>query len=219
MVRSLSHPSEPSSIDPRRIAANTGVVLVHALAFAVLMLPTRWDGDTRQDPRPPPVVVDEYVKPKPIPLTQPPPEIRPVVRPTVAPVEPRVTLPDTPPVDTRPVFETGEIAAIETADAGPPMDSFDAGPQVETLAYAANPAPRYPRTALRAGDEGRVLLKVLVGPDGRPQEVRIERGSGHRDLDKAAREQVLAAWRFHPATRDGRAVAAWALVPIDFVLP
>ncbi len=219
MVRSLFHPSEPSTIDPRRIAANTGVVLVHALAFAVLMLPSGWEGAEPRAPVAPPVVIHDFVKPPPIPPTPPPPEPRPIVRPTVAPVEPRVTLPDIPPVDTRPVFETGEIAAVETADVGPPLDSFDTGPQLETLAYAEHPAPRYPRTALRAGDEGRVLLKVLVGPDGRPQQVLVERGSGHRDLDKAARDQVLAAWRFHPATRDGQAVAAWALVPIDFVLP
>ena len=72
---------------------------------------------------------------------------------------------------------------------------------------------------LRAGDEGTVLLRVLVDETGRPREVSIETSSGHRLLDQAAREQVLAKWRFHPATRQGRAVAAYALVPIDFKLP
>lgn len=222
MVRSLSRPSAASAdatIDPKRIAANTGVVFVHALVFAALMLPSSWEAPPARLRSDPPVVIDEYVQPEPIPTTQPPPDPKPEVKQEVVPVQTPVVVPDTPPVDTRPIFETGEIAAVETADTGPPADTFDTGPQLETLAYDVHPAPRYPRTALRAGDEGRVLLRVLVGPDGRPLEVIVEKGSGHRDLDRAAREQVLAAWRFHPAVRGGRAVSAWALVPIDFVMP
>jgi protein TonB len=49
--------------------------------------------------------------------------------------------------------------------------------------------------------------------------VEIERSSGHRELDRTAREHVLAKWRFHPAQRQGRAISAYALVPIDFRLP
>jgi protein TonB len=58
-----------------------------------------------------------------------------------------------------------------------------------------------------------------VDEQGWPKEVAIETSSGHRDLDRAAREQVLAKWRFHPATRQGRAIPAYALVPIGFSLP
>ena len=64
-----------------------------------------------------------------------------------------------------------------------------------------------------------MLLRVLVDASGRPVEVTVERSSGHRDLDRAAREKVLADWRFHPAQRDGVPVSAYALVPIDFALP
>jgi protein TonB len=48
--------------------------------------------------------------------------------------------------------------------------------------------------------------------------VAIERSSGSRTLDDAAREHILAAWRFHPAMRDGHAIEAWALVPVQFNL-
>ena len=64
-----------------------------------------------------------------------------------------------------------------------------------------------------------MLLRVLVDAFGRPVEVTVERSSGHRDLDRAARDKVLADWRFDPAQRDGVAVPAYALVPIDFTLP
>lgn len=54
--------------------------------------------------------------------------------------------------------------------------------------------------------------------DGRPLRADIERSSGHRALDAAARRQVLAKWRFKPAMQDGHAIQAIGLVPIDFTL-
>jgi len=63
-----------------------------------------------------------------------------------------------------------------------------------------------------------VLLKVLVDLSGKPVQVMIERSSGSRALDDAARKHVLAAWRFHPAMRDGHAIEAWAVVPVRFNL-
>ena len=64
-----------------------------------------------------------------------------------------------------------------------------------------------------------MLLQVLVGIDGRPLDVTIAQGSGHRELDEAAREQVLKRWRFQPAMQGERAVQALGLVPIEFSLP
>ena len=86
------------------------------------------------------------------------------------------------------------------------------------LEYAQAPAPTYPRAALRSGAEGTVLLQVLVDVDGRPLQVGVNRSSGDRRLDVAAREQVLRHWRFRPAMHDGRAVQAIGLVPINFSL-
>jgi TonB family C-terminal domain len=54
--------------------------------------------------------------------------------------------------------------------------------------------------------------------DGSPLRVDIERSSGHRSLDLAARIQVLRQWKFQPATDGGRAVQAVGLVPVDFSL-
>jgi protein TonB len=86
------------------------------------------------------------------------------------------------------------------------------------LEYQQAPAPAYPRDALRDGIQGTVMLQVLVDVDGRPLDVRIQQSSGNRQLDNAARRQVLEHWRFRPAMKDGRAIQAIGLVPIDFNL-
>jgi protein TonB len=59
---------------------------------------------------------------------------------------------------------------------------------------------------------------VLVDESGTPIDVVIEQSSGHTLLDRSAREQVLAGWRFQPAIVDGKAVQAWARVPVSFDL-
>jgi len=87
-----------------------------------------------------------------------------------------------------------------------------------TLEYADAPPPAYPRDALRDGVQGVVMLQVLVDVDGRPLRVDIQRSSGDRRLDLAARKQVLQHWRFRAAMKDGRAVQAIGLVPIAFNL-
>jgi protein TonB len=63
-----------------------------------------------------------------------------------------------------------------------------------------------------------VLLKVLVDVDGKALDVTIQRSSGNRDLDRAAQQHILRHWTFRPAMKDGRAVQAIGLVPIDFKL-
>ena len=60
-------------------------------------------------------------------------------------------------------------------------------------------------------------VRVLVGEDGRPQEVTVGKSSGEAALDDAAMEAVRQ-WRFEPAKRNGVPVRAWAVVPIEFKL-
>lgn len=85
-------------------------------------------------------------------------------------------------------------------------------------AYLANPIPEYPRVSRRMGEEGRVMLRVHVGADGKPLEVTIAKSSGYPRLDDVARETVLRSWRFVPARQGDQAVAGTVRVPIDFTL-
>jgi protein TonB len=84
-------------------------------------------------------------------------------------------------------------------------------------AYLKNPEPDYPSLSKRFGEEGRVILRVLVNPDGQPEQVEIRQSSGHARLDQAALGTVRR-WRFTPARRGSERLAAWVLVPLSFQL-
>ncbi len=84
-------------------------------------------------------------------------------------------------------------------------------------AYLDNPAPSYPPLSRRAGEQGRVLLRVHVTADGLADDVQVRESSGFARLDTAAQETVRR-WRFVPARQGDRQVAAWVIVPINFAL-
>jgi len=86
-----------------------------------------------------------------------------------------------------------------------------------SAAYLDNPPPLYPQSARRLGLEGTVRLDVLVGRNGRPQEIRLARSSDAADLDQAA-QAAVGKWRFVPAKRGDDEVEAWVTVPIRFQL-
>lgn len=66
--------------------------------------------------------------------------------------------------------------------------------------------------------EGRVVIRVLVRADGAVGSVLVDQSSGNPALDRAVVE-AAASWRFQPATRDGVAIDAWAVIPVRFVFP
>lgn len=106
--------------------------------------------------------------------------------------------------------KTSTVAAAKrTPTASRPL-TRDARP------LAGNPAPQYPRNALRAGNEGTVLVRAEVDAAGVPTELELTRRSGDRELDRAALNAVRG-WRFDPAMENGRAVASAVQVPIEFV--
>lgn len=86
------------------------------------------------------------------------------------------------------------------------------------LSVLSSPAPIYPPRARRAGLQGEVVLRIRVGADGLPREVRVIRSSGHAELDRAAQRQVMARWRFEAPQVDGRSIEAWGDVPVRFSL-
>ncbi len=90
-------------------------------------------------------------------------------------------------------------------------------PPLFTAAYLRNPPPRYPLAARRNGDEGQVMLKVLVSAEGAPVRVELDQSSGSSLLDGAALEAVHG-WRFVPARRGVQNVDGWVRVPLVFRL-
>ena len=69
----------------------------------------------------------------------------------------------------------------------------------------------------RLGEEGRVVLKVRVSPQGLPLSIEIRQSSNFTRLDEAARSAV-EHWRFVPAKQGNEAIEAWVLVPLLFSL-
>lgn len=128
-----------------------------------------------------------------------------------APVEaPSPTAISAPPVP--PSLPAAEVVA--SAPPAPPapivLPRFDAD-------YLQNPAPAYPAMARRMGEQGRVLLRVVVRPDGSPDSVVLKQSSGSARLDEAALDAVRR-WRFVPARQGSTPVTAAVLVPIVFSL-
>ena len=85
------------------------------------------------------------------------------------------------------------------------------------VAYLNNPAPEYPALSRRSGEEGRVLMKVLVSTDGAAETVQIEKSSGSERLDQAAMNAVKR-WRFIPAQKNKQPLSAYVLVPMKFCI-
>ncbi len=85
------------------------------------------------------------------------------------------------------------------------------------VAYLNNPAPKYPAIAKRMGEQGRVMLRVLVSVNGAADEVKLLASSGSELLDESA-VKAVRRWKFIPAKLGEAAVAAWVQVPIVFKL-
>ena len=75
--------------------------------------------------------------------------------------------------------------------------------------------PEYPPAALRAQETGIVLLAFLIDVDGSALESKIERSSGSKRLDEAARK-ALGLCKFKPATFDGKPERAWAKIEYEW---
>ena len=80
----------------------------------------------------------------------------------------------------------------------------------------STPDPQYTDQARQARYEGTCILAMIVGPDGKPRNIRVQRGLG-MGLDQKAIEAVQQ-WRFDPATKDGRPVAVQISVEVSFKL-
>jgi bla regulator protein BlaR1 len=68
--------------------------------------------------------------------------------------------------------------------------------------------PQWPEAALSAKRTGTVQLNFLIAPNGKVKESKVERSSGHPDLDEAARTGIEKC-QFQPATKAGKPVQTW----------
>lgn len=85
--------------------------------------------------------------------------------------------------------------------------ALDSGPRVDA-SFKGNRLPEYPAMSRRLGEQGVVVLRVFITPEGRAADVQLVKSSGSARLDRSAMESIRE-WRFVPARQSGRPVGAW----------
>lgn len=88
---------------------------------------------------------------------------------------------------------------------------------VSEIAFLTPPVLEYPFASRRAREQGQVRVRLLVDPQGRPQQLELLRSSGFARLDEAALAAVRAT-RFKPYLDNGVAQAVRVVMPLDFEL-
>ena len=183
-------------------------------------------------PTPPTIAHVVPLQPEPAPAIAKVPDV-----PSVAMQEPSVApqhmpLPPVPPPHPSAPRRAAAAAPPRPAPSSPPTtEAAQPAPQAQPAIVAAGPsvparpvagmasdrAPVYPEIARRRGEQGRVLLRVSVSPEGQAVEVDVAQTSGYPTLDEAA-QSAVRGWRFIPAMQAGTPIAAVADVPVRFRL-
>ena len=216
-----------------------GVVVMHmaglwALHSGLLKRATEWVipvAVVSEVPPPPPPPPPPQIKPPP----PPPPSLparpslaptplalapEPVPQPTQTPAAPP-TVVATAPVNAlvnAPVSATAPVApASSVVVPAPPAAPTKVDLPTTVADYQAKSPPVYPAMSRRMGEQGRVVMRVLIGADGVPQQAEVLQSSGHGRLDRAASDAVMR-WRYVPGKRGGVPETMWFQVPIEFKL-
>jgi periplasmic protein TonB len=164
---------------------------------------------------PPPPELATLVEP-------PPPDLPPPVFPVEAPPPPPPPQPEKPkpqppkPVQKRPPVPQAPVEA-QPQQAAPAAPAAPKTVSASQLGYVVPPNPIYPARSRKAGEQGNVMIRVLIDVTGRPAQVSLQTSSGHPELDQSALSAVRAA-QFRPYAEGGLTQAVWVLVPINFVL-
>lgn len=171
-----------------------------------------------ESPPPAPPKPADTPPPKKIHKPVPKREHRPIHQAKPAPPEPSLAPVETPPT---PPASRPETAAPAPATA-PAVASTPAAPAIpKTVSSGVEcphlPQPDYPMLSKRMGEEGKVMLRILVSERGRIERVDIEKSSGFSRLDEAARQAVLHAV-CKPYLDNGKPVPVYAIQPIRFQL-
>ena len=202
-------------LDAKRIAATSGVIALHVGVLMMLMMPPRIATPEVPDE----VIVIQDWKPLAPPPPPPPPPVHDPVQPHNPVRQPLQVAVQDPVVE--PVDQTPNPIDIVVPDIPQAANTFETGQAASVFVQLVpdiSPAPPYPRMAMQRRLEGKVVLRIHVDASGKPIEVSVENSSGSSILDEAAMQFVKARWHFVPAQQDGRAMEAWALLPIDYVL-
>lgn len=219
-------PAQSSDLSPPQRRALTAVAVLAHVAGAWGLLQVQ---AVQQALAPAaPLLVQWVAAPAPVPQPPPPPPApQPKVQPKTAPVlaaapapvpqqAPSFVVPEPPPqVAVAPAPPSPPAPPAPLAPPAPPASPVSLA--ATDLRYTVPPAQVYPRTSVRLGEQGTVLVRLVVDAQGLPTQVSVHKSSGHPRLDEQAL-QALRAARFVPYTRNGQALAWTAIAPLEYSL-
>ena len=211
----LGHALQPAAPAPQ-VAM---VMLLNEPAAAATPSAVALKLPAQAQPAPPRVAPPEV--PKQAPRLPPPVPAATVPAPAADPVPTERPLPSSETASTAVVAAAAPSATEERALAPQQLAKAGAAPrmarQIENVDYLRAPVLEYPSASRRFGEQGRVVLRVLIGPDGQAEKIELHEASAFQRLNDAAIEAARRAL-YKPYTEDGVAQPAWALVALSFQL-
>jgi protein TonB len=133
-------------------------------------------------------------------------------RPPVQVIAPDINI--TVPVDTPP--PPIQTVTTQKVEAPPPPRAIVPGTPAKPT-YVPDVRDFYPDQARRNGTEGRASVKICISNAGKIESADITTSAGDELLDQAA-VKVAKAFRFKPATSEGKPVASCMSLPVKFQL-
>ncbi len=198
-----------------RIGAWSASISIHVVALLLLLsAPVAYKlvSEPKEE-----TIVTRFIEEKPIPVVEELEPPKPIVH-----KERKAQHPAPPVAAPTDVHEETPVSTAQETIAPPAVDTGPAVPaqpdsEPTAIAYGSHASVAYPHDSLKAREQGTVMLLVLVGVDGKVEDIRIDKSSGFARLDRAARDAVKL-WIFNPARHGGVAERAWAKVPISFTV-
>ena len=214
--------AKPSPKTPALFTRQEWIVIVLVLALHGLFFVSLDLGlEVRNDPSENEVrvmanLVAPATPPAPPVSTPPAPQPKQEVKPkTQAKPEPKAKTPDP---STPPPTDASQAKAAEAAKAAesqmpnaavaPASSQGTSGTPIQTdigklvVVYQPDADPYYPSFSKRAGEQGEVVVRLIIDETGIVENVTLLRSSGFTRLDRAA-EQIGGRYRFKPYTVNG----------------
>jgi protein TonB len=142
-------------------------------------------------------IIDQ-APPEKIEAPPPPPKFAPPPPPFVPPPEVRVAQP--------PPLQSTAPTVITTEKPPPASAPASVEPRLDPQ---RSREPDYPVQSRRLGEQGSLVLEVLIDVDGRVLDAKLVQSSGSDRLDQAALDGVKSNYRFFPGTVDGKPQQMW----------
>lgn len=194
--------------------------VVEAVVPAEILVEIMAPPATEQKPQPLPQPKVQVKAPTPKPtLPTPTPAVAQQPTPTPLAIAPSANAPA--PSEAAPTAVAAAPASTNTGSSSNAPPPPPAPPKVELPSsdadYLNNPRPPYPVLSKRLREQGKTVVRALIGTDGQATQATVKTSSGFSRLDEASVATVLK-WRYVPGKRNGVPEPMWFDLPITWTL-